>query len=1327
MARLAAEAKAGYYPAPTSIVRQIAALVIPQAGAAPRQYHFDRGSHHCVLDPCCGEGEALATLCEAWFGERASAPADVYACELERGRHAAAAARIGTYRHNVLHGDAFWLLHKEDPNRRGATVLYLNPPYGLDKEHRRLEERWLQRFTAMLRTDGALIFLVPGYALVDSAVTLATWYSDVRVYRLDAEHFAAYKQVVLIARKRGAPLPTPDASIVAQLAAPIDSLPILADAAADSERNALLVEAVEDGGFNGLHVARFDLSGLLKQHRTWVASRAGNRLAPLDKVEPVESFTSVCLRTYNAAVPPRASHIAAGIAAGVFNGVRIVSTTPGLPPLYIKGAFSRDFETVERRYNSDGEETALIQHQKPRLNITVLDTSVSPPAYRTLRSETTITESTRLDDAFTIGDLLHHYGESLLAVLMQRCPTLYSYSTPLREYDSPRALFSAQSHAVAACLRLLKQPDRAAFLLGEIGSGKSTVSLVSAATHGAKRILIVAPPHLLHSWRDQVSAVLPGASVYELSSPSDLDKIAAEHPNRLAIGIVSRETAKLGHAYEGLTRCSTCGTSVNLKLPAPKAGVDAAEVRAEAEGIAREAAARLRKRCGNVTHAPANRAARAVAALCTALHATFPDDQTIRALVPPKLRESMDRLVLTGEKHPYSEAAMLPLIAELSELACHTYSGKGLDAANGHASVNAALLATIMCCEDVDRAARIALDRLVPHALSIDAHRATGSYNARYQFLALVQSILLVMEHGTEIDAYAQRLGGPAIDPANAVESPTPDLSPDDPETAVPTSGYSYYESGFSRWGSYRKFAEFLMSGEMTQPHNVHNELLNFVDGELCLRGVAPRTNSMARLALTRLLEVGRWRKSEPCREVLYTAVPQPRRFPLARYIVKQRPHLFDFLIVDEAHEYANQDSAQSQSVQQLYGLRLPTLILTGSVANGYASSLFVPLWYLSAAFRVEFKRGDIDKFVKRYGYLKRVIDLASGQVKEHGAMSMRKEATRVSGQIPGVMPELVLRHLLPLAATIHLEDIEGESLGDGKIRLPQCEEIVIRVPLSQAQSSACIRLRNKLIEQIKRDRFTARRGKLFGQLAELPSLPDRFTVDTGSDGGPDVPGDGTFSIRYPHPDNELVISAQCLPADTVLPKEAKLIELCLSERAAGRAVMVFPWHIALMPRLARLLRDRGLRVAELYSTKVGSKKRQAWIDKNVVGAGVDVLIVNPVAVQTGLNNLVYFSTVIWYENPACNPNVRRQARGRVKRIGQPEWIVKSITLIYEGEGSLQGAAHTLLLHKVGIGEAVDGLDPTAALQAAGVGDTDSSLAQGIGAALYKMITQGKA
>src|SRR6185312_6742042 len=138
-----------------------------------------------------------------------------------------------------------------------------------------------------------------------------------------------------------------------------------------------------------------------------------------------------------------------------------------------------------------------------------------------------------------------------------------------------------------------------------------------------------------------------------------------------------------------------------------------------------------------------------------------------------------------------------------------------------------------------------------------------------------------------------------------------------------------------------------------------------------------------------------------------------------------------------------------------------------------------------------------------------------------------------------------------------------------------------------------------------------------------------------------------------------------------------------------------------------------------LYADKVGTAKRQEWITKNVVAKNARVMVCNPVVIQTGLNNLVHFSTEIWMENPAANPIVYRQATGRVDRIGQDK-VTRILFPVYKG--TLQEQLHELLLHKVTVSVATDGLDPESSLLASGVGPDEYLTGLSIGKQLWAMM-----
>ncbi len=312
-------------------------------------------------------------------------------------------------------------------------------------------------------------------------------------------------------------------------------------------------------------------------------------------------------------------------------------------------------------------------------------------------------------------------------------------------------------------------------------------------------------------------------------------------------------------------------------------------------------------------------------------------------------------------------------------------------------------------------------------------------------------------------------------------------------------------------------------------------------------------------------------------------------------------------------------------------------------------------------------------------------------------------------GYAPGILPLFILQYLLPHAVTLHKADLA--------IDLPPCRQHRENVVPEEELLKRYKYLQAALVSAIKEDQFTPdRAGRLFGQLAELPSYLDRATEDVGNT------DDGSYEIRYPESiGGALVAKAKPFPADMLLPKEKWILDRMEQELSEGRNVMIFPWHINLLPRIARLVAKRfGPSVSILYADKVPTAKRQAWIDREVVEKGHRVLVANPVAIQTGLNNLVYFATQIWHQNPSCHPLIYRQSMGRVDRIGQ-----KRDTHIYFPiyAGTLQEKLYDLLMHKVAVSISTDGLDPESALQAAGVGEEEYLAGLSIGKQLWRLFS----
>src|SRR3954454_824549 len=161
MARLGSQAVAGYYPFPSALLPAVAARLDLEAwgtdptpvGAPPTLV---------ALDPCCGEGVALLQLLQQALGPRladADPPVQVqlYGCELEahrsrRARRLWTGALPAPHRVHVEHSDLFRVRIPSPlpANSPGGHILWLNPPYDVDPEYGRLEERFLRWTTPLL-------------------------------------------------------------------------------------------------------------------------------------------------------------------------------------------------------------------------------------------------------------------------------------------------------------------------------------------------------------------------------------------------------------------------------------------------------------------------------------------------------------------------------------------------------------------------------------------------------------------------------------------------------------------------------------------------------------------------------------------------------------------------------------------------------------------------------------------------------------------------------------------------------------------------------------------------------------------------------------------------------------------------------------------------------------------------------------------------------------------------------------------------------------------------------------------------------------------------
>ena len=137
--------------------------------------------------------------------------------------------------------------------------------------------------------------------------------------------------------------------------------------------------------------------------------------------------------------------------------------------------------------------------------------------------------------------------------------------------------------------------------------------------------------------------------------------------------------------------------------------------------------------------------------------------------------------------------------------------------------------------------------------------------------------------------------------------------------------------------------------------------------------------------------------------------------------------------------------------------------------------------------------------------------------------------------------------------------------------------------------------------------------------------------------------------VRCPRT-GRVVASVPGLPEAFVGPKEAKILELCLQEKAQGRRVILFCQQtdtLDIQPAWQAMLAAAGLKAAIL---RAAPDKREQWVAQQV-RAGVDVIITHPRKVETGID-LLDFPTIVWMAIDYSVYTVLQASR-RSWRIGQ--------------------------------------------------------------------------
>src|SRR5438445_10558093 len=153
-----------------------------------------------------------------------------------------------------------------------------------------------------------------------------------------------------------------------------------------------------------------------------------------------------------------------------------------------------------------------------------------------------------------IHDFIEEFRSFIVACVGRDSTPLYHPATDRKKIyqlikSLPRRPIASQIDAIGGIVQALRSRD-SAILVGEMGLGKTYISITAAAALGLRRVLVVCPPHLVSKWRREVKQTIPMAIAPAAERIGDLERALNEKRRPLFV-ILSREKAKLGYYWKG--------------------------------------------------------------------------------------------------------------------------------------------------------------------------------------------------------------------------------------------------------------------------------------------------------------------------------------------------------------------------------------------------------------------------------------------------------------------------------------------------------------------------------------------------------------------------------------------------------------------------------------------------------------------------------------------------------------------------------------------------------------------------------------------------------
>ena len=176
-----------------------------------------------------------------------------------------------------------------------------------------------------------------------------------------------------------------------------------------------------------------------------------------------------------------------------------------------------------------------------------------------------------------LKDFLENYGSALAKRVTRELKVVHDPEEH-QEKDMDAFLanlgikpFPSQAEIVKAVVKAFRAGNRAVYLTGEMGAGKTLMAVAAALLLMPRpRVLVMCPPHLVRKWIAEIKRIRPGTKAVNLNGKHCFRQLAKLRSAPCPVGpeffVIGRERAKIGWTWRpaviekrGEYNCPRCG------------------------------------------------------------------------------------------------------------------------------------------------------------------------------------------------------------------------------------------------------------------------------------------------------------------------------------------------------------------------------------------------------------------------------------------------------------------------------------------------------------------------------------------------------------------------------------------------------------------------------------------------------------------------------------------------------------------------------------------------------------------------------------------------